>query len=124
MDSRSGQHVSSVPYWTDSSLKRVEMDYDAIRLTIEHESGHVDVLTCSGYIGFELIGFWDEIIISMATLLDKHAFIDRCERRIENQPGSGSPYRKPMGNRLLAIELIDGNVLNICASTFELLRTQ
>lgn len=107
--------------WPDASVSGMSCDYEALCLRIQ-ESGSPDQairkLRCYGYIGFQMVGFWDEVVIHDARIHKSHEFIAQCELRVADQLRSGSIERTPVGNKLLEIEMIDGCRLWVCAKRF------
>jgi hypothetical protein len=104
--------------WADASLEGIEAGYEEFTIRIREDTGSAKLLRCRGYIGFQVVGFWDEAIIETASLHSGHPFIAECERRLEALPESGSLMRMATGNRLLEIILIDGCKLLVCANHF------
>lgn len=104
--------------WADASLESIQADYEEFAIRVREDTGGTKLLRCLGYIGFQMVGFWDEMIIEAATLHSRHPFIDQCERRLKQLPEGGSKARTATGNRLLEITLIDGCRLWVCASQF------
>lgn len=104
--------------WPDATLEKLAAGYDEFTVQIREDTGGTKLLRCIGYVGFQMIGFWDEVIIEAATLHSNHAFITDCERRLKQLPESGSEARTETGNRLLEIVFIDGCKLWVCANQF------
>jgi hypothetical protein len=88
--------------WADASLGRIEITFDQVTLLVREESKSLKVLRCHGYIGFECVGFWDEVVIEKAVIYSGHDFIERCERRVHGLPRSGAE-RCASGNKLLEV---------------------
>jgi hypothetical protein len=104
--------------WPDTLLDNIEIGYDEITIDIREESGRSRKVRCLGYIGFQMIGFWDELIVEAATTLTNHPFIEDCERRLESLAESGSRFRTTKGNLLLEVLFIDGCKLWVCGAQF------
>jgi len=105
--------------WADASLEKIETTYDDVALLLREDGGARRLLHCLGYVGFQMVGFWDEVIIEKATICSDHPFIAECERRLERLPASGTNTRHPTGNRLLEVTFIDGCRLWVCANRFQ-----
>jgi len=119
MSGHSDSNVAGNPIlWPDASLERIEVGYDECVIIVQEESSRGRKVRCLGYIGFQIIGFWDETIIERATVLAIHPFIRDCEWRLKTLPPSGSALRANNGNSLLEIAFIDGCKLWVCGSTF------
>ena len=104
--------------WADASLEKIETTYDKVALHLCEDSGQRKLLHGLGHIGFQMIGFWDEMIIEKAAVSSDHPFIAECERRVERLPATGTNARRPTGNRLLEVTFIDGCRLWVCAHRF------
>ncbi len=105
--------------WADASLESIRADYEEFAIRVREDTGGTKLLRCLGYIGFQMVGFWDEMIIETATLHSRHPFLTECERRLKQLPPGGAKMRMATGNRLLEITLIDGCRLWICANQFQ-----
>jgi hypothetical protein len=104
--------------WPDASLEGIQADYDAFILRITEDSGSTKVIRCPGYVGYQMVGFWDEVIIESSTIVSAHPFISECESRIKQLPEGGSADRSQTGNYLLEIVFIDGCKLWVCGKQF------
>ena len=104
--------------WPDASLEGMEAGYEEFTIGVREEAGGRKIIRCLGYIGFQMVGFWDEIIIETATFHSKHLFIDGCERRVKSLRETGAPTRAATGSQLLEIALIDGCKLWVRAHQF------
>lgn len=108
----------------DASLERIELDYDAVRLFVTETNGDRKTITCRGHIGFQIAGFWDEVIIDSMAILKDHPFLiaakDRCARTPTGELApSGNPARNEGTMELLRVLLIDGCEVLIVAAAFE-----
>jgi hypothetical protein len=104
--------------WPDAELKGVDIDYDHLRLTVRESTGICKRVVCEGYLGYELAGFWDEVLIAHAELDVDGAFLARCVSGINQRLGaqhspSGSPVRNLGYPMQLVITLDDGCKLNV-----------
>ncbi len=109
--------------WPDAELKRIVVDYDSLELELRESSGARRTIRAEGYIGYDAIGVWDEMVIEQAELFDSHAAIDRCVGTIAHRlgstfPDSGSRARNARSWRALLIHFADGCVLTIVAAEF------
>jgi hypothetical protein len=117
MNFRSDAVLSDV-LWPDAELCRIDIDYGDLRLVLRESSGLIKQVICEGYLGYELVGFWDEIVVANAELVDSGPFLDRCMSSIMHRLGT-SPF--PSGsearNRERVMQLIltfgDGCQLNV-----------
>ncbi len=115
--SKSSIHGESI-LWPDANLETLEAGYEVFTLRIREDAGGAKLIRCVGYVGFQMVGFWDEVIIETAEVHSSHSFITDCERRLKLLPESGSEARTATGNRLLEIVFIDGCKLWVCANQF------
>jgi hypothetical protein len=95
--------------WADSSIKDIHTEYDAVTLRAE------------GYIGYNLVGFWDEMIIERAEIVENHAGLGACIDTVRRRQGAswsdtGSEARNSRRFFALLVHLIDGCVLEIFAA--------
>ncbi|WP_109487221.1 hypothetical protein [Occallatibacter savannae] len=104
--------------WADSSLLQIEAGYDNFSILVQEGSGTKKIVTCAGYIGYQMIGFWDEVIVETARVLSDHPFLVECEKRLISLPANGAKDRSAVGNHLLDIALIDGCRFWVCAHHF------
>src|SRR5437879_2619003 len=91
--------------WPDASLDRLDAGYEEFIVSVREDAGGTKMVHCLGYIGFQMVGFWDEVIIETATIHSNHPFIADCERRVKSFPESGAQTRLWTGNFLLEITL-------------------
>ena len=106
-------------------MLRSKMFY-SIHIFITESTGRKLEIKCYGYIGYENIGFWDEMIIESADLLFDDDFLRRCKEHLvlkfgTNIPDSGSPDRNTREWKTLRLNLIDGNKILIVASKFDVI---
>ena len=108
-------------YWPDSHVDRFEAGYDEFAIEVHQDISGSKIrylVRCLGYIGFQMTGFWDEMIVESARLYDAHAFIAECETRVKSLPTIDSKERLAEGNSMLEILFIDGCMLWVCPSRF------
>jgi hypothetical protein len=109
--------------WADAQLSGVVASYERCEFEITETSGRRVRVVAAGHIGFQLIGFWDEIVIESADIVPAHPFAERClqsisERLGEPAPSSGSPERNAGDFSTLVVSLSDGAVLLCTAAEF------
>jgi hypothetical protein len=93
--------------WPDAELSRIEIDYDDLKLLVREESGAIKRVTCQGYLGYELSGFWDEVIIATAEVTGEGAFLNRCLSGIALRAGSAPlPSGSEARNRERVMQLV------------------
>jgi hypothetical protein len=113
--------------WPDSELERVCLDYDSVHIAVKEEGSVRRTLVCSGYIGVEVVGLWDEMVIEDAKLIDTHPRIDKCHAELKQRLGNaanadtGSASRNSRKWKLLRIVFSDGLEMNVVASKFSVL---
>lgn len=99
--------------WADAEIQRIDMDYDDLSFLVLDGSGRLKRVICEGHLGFELAGFWDEMIVDFAELRESGAFLDRCLANISRRLGqsplpSGNEVRNGRNAMQLVVTLIDG----------------
>jgi len=104
--------------WTDAEFNICEIHYDFIKIKITESNGVSKNIICRGYIGFEGIGIWDEVVINKAIICNNHSLIDRSLNLIKKRfnqkiPDSGSDARNLQEWSMLQISFIDGSDLKI-----------
>lgn len=104
--------------WADAELESIDIFYDCLTIKLQESTGQMKLVSCLGYIGYEGIGFWDEIVIANATMHSSHELIDRSVHSIrkrlgESMPDSGCDYRNGRVWNLLQIQFIDGSEINV-----------
>jgi hypothetical protein len=109
--------------WPDAELDSVFIDYDSARVTLRETTGSVVSVEGHGVIGTDLIGLWDEIVVSSGELVGGHPFAAQCWNAVQQRLGdglsdSGSPDRNSRAFTTLVITLSDGCELRVVASRF------
>jgi hypothetical protein len=109
--------------WADAEFQSISIDYDTLALTILESTGVRRTVRCEGYVGYSMRGFWDEIVIERAELVDNHEAINRCTEELARRGSrelapSGNGHRN--ANRWLAliVHFSDGATLEIVAALF------
>lgn len=110
--------------WADAELESVTIDYDVVVLSLtETATGSTRCVRCEGYIGYQMLGFWDEVVVESATVAEEHDFLSRCLASIRGRypgglPSTGQPARNEQLWSLLTLRLSDGAELLIAANKF------
>jgi hypothetical protein len=109
--------------WPDAELMEVKVDYDSVSLTVRESTGTTKCVRADGYIGYCLIGFWDEIVVERAELVLTHPSIDQClaslrERLGQHPPSSGNTARNRFDFAALLLHISDGSCFWIVAADF------
>jgi hypothetical protein len=109
--------------WPDAEIQSVHVDYDAVVIRLRESSGVERAVRCEGYISYALCGFWDEIVVCNAEVLESHSSIDGAVGALEdrlgsNVPESGNSLRNTRQWRALVVHLSDGASLEIVAAKF------
>jgi hypothetical protein len=120
MIGRSEQVLDKV-LWTDAALEQVTADYNSVVLRVRESTGVVRTIRAEGYIGMNLHGFWDEVIIERAEVSRVHPTIDSCINSIsqrfgERWPESGNKTRNSRKWLALIVHLSDGACLEVVAA--------
>jgi hypothetical protein len=98
--------------WSDAELLSIAIDYANLSLTIRESTGQLRRVICEGYIGYQTLGFWDEIVISKAELESEGKFLECCVKSLDgrlgtNRPESGSEARNRQASLQLTITFSD-----------------
>lgn len=122
MDSSAGQALTEV-LWPDAEIESLAVDYDAVRIVLAESTGARREVQCFGYIGFRVVGFWDEVVVADAALFESAPFIDECLHSLEVRhtlvlPRTDSSDRNAGRWTLLQVTLSDGVNIQIVASRF------
>lgn len=112
--------------WTDSEIEKLEIDYGSVLLTITESTDRERKISFNGYIGYSIVGFWDEIVIQKFLLHDRHPFLDRCIQALETKygkklPPSGDEARNQKEWLLAELSLSDGTSIYIVANGAEII---
>ena len=99
--------------WPDANVDRFVIDYDDFKILLEMDGGERIWLVCGGYVGHEVVGFWDEMIVQRISVSGAGALLDRCVAGLKERLGavpavSGSPARNGRHLMQLDLTLIDG----------------
>jgi hypothetical protein len=115
--------------WADAQLSGVDASYERCEFEITETDGRRVRVLAVGHIGFQLTGFWDEIVIESADIVPAHPFAEQClqsisERLGEPAPPSGSPERNSGEFSTLVVSLSDGAVLLCTAAKFQVVTSE
>jgi hypothetical protein len=108
----------------DANIESILIDYDDVVINLGDLPYWRTVLRCSGYIGYSVIGFWDDLLVQGGQMLDTSPLQEACiadlarRYRTPRPPDSGSPVRNLGAYRTLSIDLTDGATINIVAAQF------
>lgn len=122
MNGHSNESLESV-LWADSTVEEISIDYDAVNILVSESSGIRKTIICEGYIGYQVIGFWDELIVESGSVVFDHPFIVHCLESIHARyknllPPTGNITRNKCIWRALQIILIDGTeIVTVCGGT-------
>ena len=123
---RAGGHLNVL--WPDAEFENLSADYDLVVVELQESTGSVVQVRCHGYIGYERVGAWDEVVVESAALTECGGFLSRCTKAIEKTsaaiPESGSSDRNLRHWAQLEILFIDGSRLGIVASRFVVARPE
>jgi hypothetical protein len=104
-------------------MQAISIDYDEIRISLLESTNRRVAVACRGYVGYSMVGFWDEAIVERADFDPGDEFLGECLRRIGSRypqgiPDTGSPERNRRSWNVLRIVLSDGAVLKVAAAQF------
>lgn len=93
--------------WADAELLGITVDYENLSLNLRESTGRTRRLVCEGYIGYEVVGVWDEIVVARAHLDTKGQFLTRCIESLERRLGTSRlPSGSTARNGTTAVELV------------------
>ncbi len=89
-----------------SRLENIRIDADHIDIAFTETTERSGRLICEGYLGYELAGFWDEMIIEAVELTANGPFLARCLTNLADLIGANpSASGRPVRNRANPMEL-------------------
>ena len=120
MTTRPREELAKI-YWSDAQLEDVAIDYESVSLRIRQTDRKIVTLRAAGYIGYQVVGFWDEMVIERVEVVEDHpglrACVDSIKKRYKAEwPETGSDARNSQRWFALLVHLIDGCVLEIYAA--------
>ena len=110
--------------WADAELECIEVDYDDVSIQLtESLTGQVKRIRCCGHIGFQFLGFWDEIVVESIRLETEHEFLVSCLGNLDRRyphglPETGQEMRNNRSWRVLVLRLSDGAEFHVVANEF------
>jgi hypothetical protein len=116
-------HALNTVLWPDADIEGITIDYDVFSLSINESTGRSRTIRGLGYIGFRMLGVWDEMIVEKAELRSNHPLIQECVENMTKRLGtswmeSGSPARNSRNWSALIVHLGDGCELQVVAADF------
>jgi hypothetical protein len=112
--------------WADWYLDKFEIDFESVLITITEPVG-VGGLTicCKDYIGFSIVGHWDESVIedinvtAYGSLVNESLYVIRSLYGENPLPGGG--VKKVNDNWYqVDIKLIDGNIIKVASKSLNI----
>lgn len=120
-----GHSIINEVLWTDAEIEFFKIDYDSFDIKIIETSGRKVLVSAKGFIGYKVVGFWDEIVIERGVIHDEHDFQNECLSNLKSRLGdkiqpTGCDDRKLDNLKSLEIKLIDGCSIIVVATKFVL----
>lgn len=124
MQATSDEHALHGVIWADALIESIHMDYDDVVVRLRESSGRRVDVRCRGFIGLDVRGFWDEMIVEDAHVYAEHPVLRSSLERLATRMGNtlsdcGNARRNECRFLALAIRLIDGCTINIAAARFD-----
>src|SRR4051812_17646009 len=98
--------------WADAQLVGGDGSYGEFALALVEAAGRGMRLIGGGRMGFERVGFWDEVVVEGASVIAAPPFAAECiasiALRLGDPPPSGSPEGNARGFSTLVVSLSDG----------------
>ncbi len=109
--------------WPDAELESLNIDYDSVDILITDSLERKITISAKGFIGYKVLGFWDENIIDTGIFSKNHEFQKECLENLKYRMGdklreSGCVDRTLSDLTTLEIKLIDGCSILIVAGKF------
>lgn len=112
--------------WADAEIAALTVNYDAIEIRLDESTGNSRTVLCAGHIGCRFVGFWDEVVVEGAEIVEHDPFIDDCVGSLATRlgrklPESGNPHRNMGRWSMLRVTLSDGVTIDVVAAHFSAL---
>lgn len=105
--------------WADSTIERVHLDFDAVRIDLRDHVGRSISIACEGYVTFQVSGVWDDMQVDGGEVVDEDPLIAAAAARLESVSwSSGNVERDSRALRLLRLALGSGGAVECVAPTF------
>jgi hypothetical protein len=106
--------------WPDAEFEALRADYDTVAIDLRETTGAQVRVVAEGYIGFQLLGSWDESVVESGSVASSGTTLDACvgllsSRGVNTSP-SGSPARNLGGWKQLTVRFGDGSELVVVAA--------
>ena len=87
-----GHMINESVAWADAEFEGISIDYDDVTISLtEARAAKEKSIRCRGYIGFELKGFWDEVVIESVQVVEDHEFLLTCQKELNRRYPKGAP---------------------------------
>lgn len=109
--------------WADAELTSIRVDYDEVVVLLTESTGRVRRVRCRGYIAYQAVGFWDEMVVESGGLQIDHELLSLAQWSIRQRlgdpvPDSGQLERNRRLWKALVIRLSDGLEVVVVANEF------
>jgi hypothetical protein len=109
--------------WDDAEIKSISVGYGEVRISLVESTGKNRAVLCRGYIGYQMTGFWDEMVVERAEVVGSDQFLQENIGNLQSRygqelPDTGCPERNGRLWKILRIHLSDGAILKIVAAEF------
>ncbi|MFZ5640127.1 MAG: hypothetical protein ACOY4Q_05510 [Bacillota bacterium] len=110
--------------WEDWVLKKIEMDFDKIKIFVAYDEKTQVVITCKDFIGFQVIGHWDESTIEEIKIDSQGHLIEESIQMVKNlygeNPIPGGGIKNIYDNWVqLNLQFTDGIYVKIACKEIE-----
>ena len=119
MTGRSNAEELARIYWADAEIEDIVIDYDCVALRVLQTDQKIATLRAFGYIGYNAVGFWDEMVIERAEVVDDHPELRACMSSINKRHPTGDTGSEDRNTRrwfAVLVHLSDGCVIEIFAA--------
>lgn len=111
--------------WADWNLKKIEIDFEKITILVSNSEDETLVnIICIGYVGFQIIGHWDEAIIEDIKVENEGNLINDSIKMVRKQYGDEPVVGGGVKNIddtwfQVNIKLIDGIYIRVACKSIE-----
>lgn len=110
--------------WHDWLLDKFEINYDRVTISLLDDNEAILTINCSDYIGFSVVGHWDETVIeeikveAYGNLIDESLHVVKMLYSKNPLPGGGKKKIDDIWYQV-NIKLIDGNIIKVACKNIQ-----
>jgi hypothetical protein len=108
--------------WPDAEIQSLTVTFDEVRIELLEGSGRCVHVSAFGHIGMQIEGFWDDVAVEDAELVEGDPFGERCWESIASRGvagfDTGSVDRNTRSFSTLVVTFVDGCRMLLAAARF------